>query len=1164
MAFKGQRVMLSRNLVPLERYDMILGKLKQNEAEVVQCTNPGYNLSHDFHVLYSFNNEKLAELQSYGCNVIGPECILQCARERRPLPSRKYTCCLSLEGTRILATGFDKKKKVHIDHLVSAMCGELYSNSSMDIDIVVAKDVLSPKYKWAAFTLRKPIVTLDWLIQSFQQHRRAPHEPHRLPPFAGLKVCATGILIDTRDKIAEIINKNGGSFDADLTREYSDKYKVAKRHWCSIKLVTEQWFWDSFTEKVCLEESAYEPQDGIINKNLATGVAGLHNGTSTGNRVGGPHDMLVLPPEIGTPAPALSSGHLSQDQSARELSLSSAFSDAKLSIQQRDPDNPGSDDYLSGCRVFLAGFEPCETLRLVTLVLDAGGTRYMEFHPRVTHVVLGKPSESELKEIREHSMWGTVHVVLPTWLEECSRQRRQVYLSDSYLVPPALLLQEKYGRQGMDKWRVVYQENTAPETSNMNVTTEKQGAVSSKCLETTPARSASEASPGQQTVEELPKKETEGQCYQETKNGDHIMGEVSKKSSEAVLQRNSEAVLDERPFISPRKANFQRVESTEVSAPSGSGGLKVSENPELTESGGISAEYTAKVMPKQGQTTPAHAPTMSKAPAPAPASAGLNRERRVFDGYIFEFTNSCPWDVRREIIQWVFQGGGLMFGIGGEISEQKLDFLIVPHGLKAETAHNNSVKVVSPQWIRFCLEEGSILETNSHILFQPLPCEVPLPGFERFRFCVSQYADRERVLLYNLCHVLGAKYQEKRMTKKATHLLCMVGDGEKYEAALRWGIEVVTAEWVHACVAQNNIVDLYPYRPKKLTAADREAGLAIATQCPNAAGSGYADDVQQSPQLPRQTQDQSQPSQRNQDERETSQRERIGSKGKILHEKRPRGRLPPASHEVQAPPVQKSGSVALSSQMGSGNLDPWDELSASWSNQPQNEKQMLAGSRQKERRPSSLGFNEPASIDTAKVQECKSADDSNGPKDMEFVMEESNLGVEERPPEILKEEETGPDVAAVIEGLLAQSNKVKSNEDSRSPDDRAVKQLQSPESTSLNRRRDEHPRPHANFKRPKLPSIRPLEFDEEELPLSAVSASREDGQEKFQESQLDSQVVGYDEDFSGRRLIMERVRTRSMSTTPPLRSDRDAGENEKGSWKVATLSRLFRAAAANK
>lgn len=42
----------------------------------------------------------------------GSECILQCAKERRSLPSRKYTCCMSLEGMRILAIGFDKKKKV--------------------------------------------------------------------------------------------------------------------------------------------------------------------------------------------------------------------------------------------------------------------------------------------------------------------------------------------------------------------------------------------------------------------------------------------------------------------------------------------------------------------------------------------------------------------------------------------------------------------------------------------------------------------------------------------------------------------------------------------------------------------------------------------------------------------------------------------------------------------------------------------------------------------------------------------------------------------------------------------------------------------------------------------------------------------------------------------
>lgn len=59
MAFRGQRVMLSRNLVPVDKYDMILEKLKQNEAEVIQCSNPGYNRKNDFHVLYSFNSVRI-------------------------------------------------------------------------------------------------------------------------------------------------------------------------------------------------------------------------------------------------------------------------------------------------------------------------------------------------------------------------------------------------------------------------------------------------------------------------------------------------------------------------------------------------------------------------------------------------------------------------------------------------------------------------------------------------------------------------------------------------------------------------------------------------------------------------------------------------------------------------------------------------------------------------------------------------------------------------------------------------------------------------------------------------------------------------------------------------------------------------------------------------
>lgn len=98
-------------------------------------------------------------------------------------------------------------------------------------------------------------------------------------------------------------------------------------------------------------------------------------------------------------------------------------------------------------------------------------------------------------------------------------------------------------------------------------------------------------------------------------------------------------------------------------------------------------------------------------------------------------------------------------------------------------------------------KDGSLLDVDSHILYSPLPCRIPLPGFEKFRFCVSQYEEKDRFLLRNLCVVLGAKFVEK-LTKKVTHLLCKFTNGPKYQAACKWGILSVTSEWLFECIKQ--------------------------------------------------------------------------------------------------------------------------------------------------------------------------------------------------------------------------------------------------------------------------------------------------------------------------------------------------------------------------
>ncbi|KAL6984308.1 hypothetical protein U1Q18_017687, partial [Sarracenia purpurea var. burkii] len=204
---------------------------------------------------------------------------------------------------------------------------------------------------------------------------------------------------------------------------------------------------------------------------------------------------------------------------------------------------------------------------------------------------------------------------------------------------------------------------------------------------------------------------------------------------------------------------------------------------------------------------------------------------RVFSGRLFQFSISFPHDRRAEIIEWINQGGG---AVVDEQTEQNVHFTVECHGVVPSAADVSRTTYVSSHWIRSCLEDGCLLEVGSHILYSPLPCRVPLPPFKVLRICVSQYDEKDRVLLKNLCFVLGAKFVEK-LTKKVTHLLCKFTNGPKYEAACKWGIQSVTCEWIYECVKKNDVVAPGLFCPKEVTSQDQEAGLCTTSQHPTQA-----------------------------------------------------------------------------------------------------------------------------------------------------------------------------------------------------------------------------------------------------------------------------------------------------------------------------------------
>lgn len=108
---------------------------------------------------------------------------------------------------------------------------------------------------------------------------------------------------------------------------------------------------------------------------------------------------------------ALCNGMLDPDLEATlSQNMSSTFSDVPVfvkedsGVQQRNDinfdgcvaDDSQTDDndlYLSNCRILLVGFDASEMRKLVNMVRRGGGSRYMAFNEKLTHIVVGTPSE---------------------------------------------------------------------------------------------------------------------------------------------------------------------------------------------------------------------------------------------------------------------------------------------------------------------------------------------------------------------------------------------------------------------------------------------------------------------------------------------------------------------------------------------------------------------------------------------------------------------------------------------------------------------------------------------------------------------------------------------------------------------------------------------------
>ncbi|KAI3807521.1 hypothetical protein L1987_23451 [Smallanthus sonchifolius] len=762
--FKGANVFMSRNLVPPEIYDSLHDVLKDNGADIFLCCDPSRNGPNDYHIISSRDHEKFDDLRQKGCNLLdasfsldldikihwskeverkildaGPQCVFSCAKEHRVLPTQGFTCCLAMDGVKVLASGFEMKEKDEIAKLVPAMGGVLLTKASSDVSFVIVKNVLAAKYKWALNNLKKPIVSESWLHQCWKEHRVVSHESYRALPFSGLIISVTQVRLDERKEMEKLVLQNGGKYSAELTRKSThlvcDKYKVAKR-WGHIHIVSRTWFNQSVARRACLNEESYP-----VHKSPVTSLNSQRTSSKLArNSECGPHQDISCDGMVDADLETTLSQNMA---SISEFSVLVSDDNTPPCIQHKtsfnidacvaeDSQSEENDLYLLNCKIHLVGFDASEMRRWVNMVRRGGGSRFMSLNEQLTHIVVGTPSESEKKEVRSLSSMGVINVVKTVWLEDCEREKKEIPVVRRHVAYDLLLPKDS----------ISYNKGSVSGMSGL-----KQGNPST-IQPALPNDLPESLSEGQQKMQHVSNNKSQD------KKSSVFIGRLFRFSSSFPDVQYPDDLLD-----------YEKIDEEQ----------------------------------------------RNRMPADHSIPVGLT-------------------SLRGEIVDWIHEGGG---EVVDSWTAKNVNYTVEAHGILCSPTRVTGTNV-SSHWIRSCLQDGHLLDVSSHILFSPLQCKVPLPGFIGLHFCVSQYEEKDRELLRNLCHVLGGRLV-KKLTKKVNYLICKFTEGPKYEAACQWGIQTVVIEWIWECVKQNKIVASGHFLPKEATMSDREAGMCIMSQYPTQA-----------------------------------------------------------------------------------------------------------------------------------------------------------------------------------------------------------------------------------------------------------------------------------------------------------------------------------------
>ncbi|XP_042237542.1 DNA topoisomerase 2-binding protein 1-like isoform X2 [Homarus americanus] len=151
------------------------------------------------------------------------------------------------------------------------------------------------------------------------------------------------------------------------------------------------------------------------------------------------------------------------------------------------------------------------------------------------------------------------------------------------------------------------------------------------------------------------------------------------------------------------------------------------------------------------------------------------------------------------------------------------------------SVHYKAKEIISIFFIEDCIEQKKLIPVD--YFHMPIHLPEDLNILADCNVTISTYKGNERYFLENIATALGAGFQEvfvrrdiaAKNARAATHLICPVAEGDKYNAAVRWGVPAVTSDWLLQCVKskKRESEDLFKVSNKNQPELDKKALIKV-------------------------------------------------------------------------------------------------------------------------------------------------------------------------------------------------------------------------------------------------------------------------------------------------------------------------------------------------